>query len=186
MPVYESIKNADNKIKISAANRDSAVFGWDKAISFLADKVKAGAKAIAIDGWYGIDFEKIAVALKEKVGAATLLSATDLYKTREEIVAYNDFSVRIISSGFDVDYGATDPDADILTGKYQGPNVNPTVGMKTLTLDTKYTGIYADMGITKPVSITWQTSDLVENCQVTIDGVVYATPLDIPGVKKNA
>ena len=47
MPVYESIKNADNKIKISAANRDSAVFGWDKAISFLADKVKAGAKAIA-------------------------------------------------------------------------------------------------------------------------------------------
>ena len=76
MPVYESIKNADNKIKISAANRDSAVFGWDKAISFLADKVKAGAKAIAIDGWYGIDFEKIAVALKEKVGAATLLSAT--------------------------------------------------------------------------------------------------------------
>ena len=89
MPVYESIKNADNRIKISAANRDSAVFGWDKAISFLADKVKAGAKAIAIDGWYGIDFEKIAVALKEKVGAATLLSATDLYKTREEIVAYN-------------------------------------------------------------------------------------------------
>ena len=89
MPVYESIKNADNKIKISAANRDSAVFGWDKAIAFLADKVKAGAKTIAIDGWYGIDFEKIAVALKEKIGAATLLSATDLYVSREEIVAYN-------------------------------------------------------------------------------------------------
>ena len=82
MPVYESIKNADNKIKISAANRDSAVFGWEKAVSFLADKVKAGAKTVAIDGWYGIDFEKIAVALKEKVGAATLLSATDLYVSR--------------------------------------------------------------------------------------------------------
>ena len=89
MPVYESIKNADNKIKISAANRDSVVFGWDNAVSFLADKVKAGAKAIAIDGWYGIDFEKIAVALKEKVGAATLLSATDLFVSREAIVAYN-------------------------------------------------------------------------------------------------
>ena len=86
MPVYESIKNADNKIKISAANRDSAVFGWDKAISFLADKVKAGAKAIAIDGWYGIDYEKIAVALKDKIGDAVLLPATDLYVSREEIV----------------------------------------------------------------------------------------------------
>ena len=49
MPVYESIKNADNKIKISAANRDSVVFGWENAVSFLADKVKAGAKAIACD-----------------------------------------------------------------------------------------------------------------------------------------
>ena len=29
MPVYESIKNADNKIVISATSRDSVVFGWD-------------------------------------------------------------------------------------------------------------------------------------------------------------
>ena len=89
MPVYESIKNADNRIKISAANKDSVIFGWEKAVSFLADKVKAGAKAIAIDGWYGIDYEKIALALKEKIGNAVLLSATDLYLSREEIVKYN-------------------------------------------------------------------------------------------------
>ncbi len=66
MPVYESIKNADNKIKISANNRDSVVFAWDKVIAALAEK---NAKTIAIDGWYGIDYAKIAKALAAKLEA---------------------------------------------------------------------------------------------------------------------
>ena len=57
MPVYESIKNADNKIVISAASKDSVVFGWDNVIAKLASLVD-GNKNIALDGWYGIDFEK--------------------------------------------------------------------------------------------------------------------------------
>lgn len=93
MPVYESIKNADNKIVISAKNRDSVVFGWDKVIAALADKVAAGAKNIAIDGWYGIDYAKIANALADKVKAAgkevVLYDATDLFVSREEVIAYN-------------------------------------------------------------------------------------------------
>lgn len=93
MPVYESIKNADNKIKISEKNRASAIFGWDKVISALADKVAGGAKNIAIDGWYGIDYKRIAEALKAALLAkgieAKLLPAEALYLSREEIVAYN-------------------------------------------------------------------------------------------------
>ena len=90
MPVYESIKHADNKIKISEANKNSVIFGWDKVVNYLADKVKGGAKTVAIDGWYGIDYEKIAVALKDKIGGkVTLLSATDLFLSREKIVGYN-------------------------------------------------------------------------------------------------
>ena len=93
MPVYESIKNADNKIVISARNKDSVIFGWDKVVAALADKVATGAKVIALDGWYGIDYAKIACALAKKLEAAgkkvTLLPATDLYLSREEIVAYN-------------------------------------------------------------------------------------------------
>ncbi len=90
MPVYESIKNADNKIKISAQNRDSVIFGWDKVIAALAEK---NAKAIAIDGWYGINYEKIAKALAAKLeakgNAVDLIDATGLYVSREEIIAYN-------------------------------------------------------------------------------------------------
>lgn len=50
MPVYESIKNADNKIVISAQSKDSVVFGWDEVLNALAAKVAAGAVNIAIDG----------------------------------------------------------------------------------------------------------------------------------------
>ena len=86
MPVYESIKNADNKIAISAQNRDSVVFGWDKVVSALAAK----GGVIAIDGWYGIDFGKIAEAVAAKVTAeVVLIPAVDLYKSRQDVIAYN-------------------------------------------------------------------------------------------------
>ena len=91
MPVYESIKNADNKIVISAANRDSAIFGWDKVVTKLASLLDSTKKNLAIDGWYGIDYAKIANAVAANVKGAKveLVSATTLYKSREEVIAYN-------------------------------------------------------------------------------------------------
>lgn len=90
MPVYESIKNADNKIVISAQNRESVIFGWDKVVAALASKVAGGAKTIALDGWYGIDYKKIADALCAKIGGnVELIAADELYISREEIIAYN-------------------------------------------------------------------------------------------------
>ena len=90
MPVYESIKNADNKIKISAKNKDSVIFGWDKVISAMAAKVKSGARVIALDGWYGINFEKIACAIAKEISEeVTLVPARELFLSREEIIAYN-------------------------------------------------------------------------------------------------
>ncbi len=91
MPVYESIKNADNKIVISGQNRDSVIFGWDKVVNALSDMIAAGKKTIALDGWYGIDYEKIAKALEAKlVGKeVVLVPAYQLYVSREEVIAYN-------------------------------------------------------------------------------------------------
>ena len=93
MPVYESIKNADNRIVISAANKDSVTFGWDKVIASLTDLVAGGKKKIALDGWYGINYEKIAKALADSLKAkgidAELIPANELYLTRDEIIAYN-------------------------------------------------------------------------------------------------
>ena len=93
MPVYESTKNADNKIVVSVKSRDSVVFGWEKVVDVLAERITAGAKNVAIDGWYGINFEKIAAALAAKVEKSgkkvVLLPAVELYLSREEIIAYN-------------------------------------------------------------------------------------------------
>lgn len=93
MPVYESIKNADNRIVISAANRDSVTFGWDKVIAELTALAVGGKKKIALDGWYGIDYAKVANALAASLKAkgidAQLIPANELYLTREEIIAYN-------------------------------------------------------------------------------------------------
>ena len=93
MPVYESIKNADNKIVISAKNRDSVTFGWEKVVDKIASLVDSTDKNIALDGWYGINFEKIANAVADKLKAkglrVELFNAADLYKSREDIIAYN-------------------------------------------------------------------------------------------------
>lgn len=93
MPVYESIKNADNHIVISPQNRDSVVFGWDKVVGALAEKAGQGGKNIAIDGWYGIDYARIAGAVADAVKAkgleAVLIPAVELYVSREEVIAYN-------------------------------------------------------------------------------------------------
>ncbi len=93
MPVYESIKNADNKIIISSKNRDSVVFGWEEVVSSLSELAGRGSKNIALDGWYGINFGKIAKALtkclEEQGRDVLLIPATKLYVSREEIIAYN-------------------------------------------------------------------------------------------------
>ena len=45
MPVYESIKNADNKIVISQENKNSVTFGWENVIAKITEQVaKNGAK----------------------------------------------------------------------------------------------------------------------------------------------
>ena len=50
MPLYEDKHNAENVIKVSQATKDSAVFGTDKVVSFIADEIQ-GAKTVAFDGW---------------------------------------------------------------------------------------------------------------------------------------
>ena len=93
MPVYESIKNADNKIVISPQNAESVVFGRDTSLNCLADLLVGGKKTLAIDGWYGIDNEKIAAALaakvEEKGKKAVLIPAVSLFCDREAVIAYH-------------------------------------------------------------------------------------------------
>ena len=92
MPVYESTKNAENKITISEQSKSSVIFGWEKAIEKLAaDCGGKDAAVVAVDGWYGIDFERIAQSLKDALGGrqVELLPTRPVFKSREDIIAYN-------------------------------------------------------------------------------------------------
>ncbi|MDY3004887.1 MAG: hypothetical protein SOR92_10505 [Christensenella hongkongensis] len=92
MPVYESTKNAENKIVISEQAKKSVIFGWEKSIAKLAAECSDQPDTvIAIDGWYGINYEKIAQALKTALPSkrVKILPVQSVFKSREDIIAYN-------------------------------------------------------------------------------------------------
>ena len=88
MPLYEDKHNAENVIKVSQATKDSAVFGTDKVVSFIADEIQ-GAKTVAFDGWYGVDYAAIvglvAKEMDKRGAACEFVDASTLYISKEAL-----------------------------------------------------------------------------------------------------
>ncbi|HEY5583210.1 MAG TPA: hypothetical protein VIK78_01810 [Ruminiclostridium sp.] len=78
MPLYEDRRNAENKIKVSKEVSNSIIFGAEKTIDRLLDLIKdlnaknGKAAVIVLDGWYGVEWDKIAGAFKEAALKADL------------------------------------------------------------------------------------------------------------------
>ena len=78
MPLYEDRRNAENKIKVSSEVSESIIFGAEKTMIRLVELIKElNAKngktaVIALDGWYGVEWEKIAGSFKEAALKANL------------------------------------------------------------------------------------------------------------------
>ncbi len=91
MPLYEDKHNAENVIKVSQATKDSAVFGTDKVVKFIADKIQS-AKTVAIDGWYGVDYQAIvgfiAEEMKNRGVDCEFVDASTLYISKEALAEY--------------------------------------------------------------------------------------------------
>lgn len=91
MPLYEDKHNAENVIKVSSKTRESAVFGTGKIVSLMADQLEA-AKTVALDGWYGVDYQTIVKEVgkeMEKRGVScTFVDANTLFLPQEELAAY--------------------------------------------------------------------------------------------------
>jgi hypothetical protein len=92
MPLYESRANAENRIEISQAARDSLVFGLEAAASALAEKVLARGLPcrVGMDAWYGVDAARAAQALAAALGGQKVraISAAGLYLPKEALDAY--------------------------------------------------------------------------------------------------
>lgn len=90
MPLYEYYENAVNNVCVSDKSRESAVTGTTAVLQQITRIGKTGA--IAIDGWYGVDWKSIAEQLKncydEQGIPVEMVHAYTLYQSDEKISAY--------------------------------------------------------------------------------------------------
>ena len=88
MPLYEGRHNAENVIKISPKAKDSIIFGSVETVSALAGIIAGANGAVALDGWYGVDFEDLVKRLKEAGVKARFIPTNSVYKPIDEIDEY--------------------------------------------------------------------------------------------------
>ena len=66
MPLYEGRHNAENRIQVPAHVKDAVTCGTDAVVAFIAAEIAAANGAVALDGWYGVDFADV----KQRLEAA--------------------------------------------------------------------------------------------------------------------
>lgn len=88
MPLYEGRHNVENTIRISTAARDSIVCGTEATIVGVKAVIESSPGAVALDGWYGVDFPAIVGALKEAGVRAEFVNVNALFKGIDEIGVY--------------------------------------------------------------------------------------------------
>lgn len=88
MPLYEYYGNAENKVALSEELKSGIVVGTDRVIREIA-RVAREKGAVAIDGWYGVNFAALQTALQKELGGGALfLHSAELYRDAEDIAKY--------------------------------------------------------------------------------------------------
>jgi len=87
MPLYEDKHNAENILKVSEKALAGAFMGCEEALKELVSLAKDAA-AIALDGWYGVEFDALIPMLKEAGMKGTFLSTQSLYLPLDALKAY--------------------------------------------------------------------------------------------------
>jgi hypothetical protein len=89
MPLYEYKKNAENRIPFQPANPDDLATGLESVAARIAQE-SAGARALLLDGWYGVDWPVLLEAIGRAVGgrAVQWTSTHTLFLDAGELAAY--------------------------------------------------------------------------------------------------
>ena len=88
MPLYEGRHNAENVIKISEAAKNSISFTAEETVARLYDVIAAADGAVALDGWYGVDYAAVVEALKARGCNAEFVNVNTLFLDDEAIAVY--------------------------------------------------------------------------------------------------
>lgn len=92
MPLYESRANAENRIQVSAAARDSLIFGTPAVVTAIASRIREQGLPcrVALDGWYGVNYVDLMAWLKAELSGLPVetVSTSTLFQDEEAIKAY--------------------------------------------------------------------------------------------------
>ena len=87
MPLYEDKHNAENILHIDAKYLSGAYMGWEKAVAALKELAAEGA-VLALDGWYGVEFDVIRAKMEEAGVKAKWIETLPLFRSLEALKAY--------------------------------------------------------------------------------------------------
>lgn len=88
MPLYEGRHNAENVIKISEAAKNAISFTAEETVARIYDVIVAAEGAVALDGWYGVDYAAVVEALKVRGCTAEFVNVNTLFLDDEAIAVY--------------------------------------------------------------------------------------------------
>lgn len=98
MPLYEDRRNAENLIEVSQACQDAVICGTGRTFEVIIDSILQKQTLLnrrvvaAFDGWYGIDWNAIVSALKQRLASEgrqwSFISAHSLYQSAQALRAY--------------------------------------------------------------------------------------------------
>ncbi len=95
MPLYEGRQNVENKIKVEQKITDSVVLGPVEVCKEIAHQISIASKkknqlAVAFDGWYGVEWDKIIDELKKHLSteSVSFINFNSVLKPLSEIDEY--------------------------------------------------------------------------------------------------
>jgi hypothetical protein len=92
MPLYEGRENVENRIRISDQARGTIRCGTGTVIETIADLVAGADGPVALDGWYGVDFDelirRLTTAMTERGRETQFIPIQGVYKSMAEIAEY--------------------------------------------------------------------------------------------------
>lgn len=88
MPLYEGRQNAENVICVSEDVKRSIIFTSDETITKLQQLIDTAKGAVALDGWYGVDYQAIVKKLKVGGCKAEFINVNPLFLEQEKLAEY--------------------------------------------------------------------------------------------------
>ncbi len=88
MPLYEYYENAENKVHLDAALTRDVLIGTGKTMDAVAELVRE-KKVVAMDGWYGVDFQSICVQMTRRLGDdLILIDSCEMFMDAKDVADY--------------------------------------------------------------------------------------------------